>query len=284
MVKRQLANTKQHTFTSFDGIDICYETTPGLPNKPTLVFLHGMGGDLTAWDRQRQYFQDKGFPTIAIDLRGHGFSGRPHQFSAYEFPNFAKDISLVLKHEQSKNYILIGHCLGGIISIVGLGQQLFTPQAAILISTGYASSPFAKFLTHQKSIKFLLKLFAQIPLRFHLTTRPNYNSKKYIGTNDIDIRRLFLDIAHTSLQSLLSTLTHLVMFGGFPLLKQITVPTLVVTGQEDSFFPVNIAQTMAKHIHNAKLIIVPQANHIIVLNNPEELFQIMDTFIKQLNN
>lgn len=279
MAKRQLANAQQHTYTSFDNTTICYETTLGVPSKPTLVFLHGMGGDLTAWDKERQYFQDKGFATLAIDLRGHGFSGRPTHFDSYAFTNFAKDISLVLQHEHIKNYILIGHCLGSIVSIVGISHGLFKPKAAILISAGYGSSPFGKLFTNNSFFRHLLVLFATIPLRFALPTRPDYTTRNYIGTQDIDIRRLTLDILHTSLQSFLATLCHLNTFHGFSLLQKLTMPTLLVTGDEDTFFPVTVARTLSENIKQAKLVIIPKANHILLANNPKEVCQALDVFI-----
>lgn len=278
-MKRSLHGRTAYAMPSFDGTTLCYETTPGTPGEPTLLFLHGMGGDLTAWDKIRLHFQSLGFPTLAIDLRGHGFTGRPKHYASYTFDNFAKDIAIVLQQEQIGTYILIGHCLGGIVSIVGISQLFLTPKATILISAGYSSSPFGKTISKRKLFQHVLVFFTKIPLRFALPTRPNYTSTWYVGTKDVDLRRLILDISHTSVQSFLATLGHLITFEGFYLLKDITIPTLILTGEHDSFFPVNVARRLSQYIQNAELVIIPKANHIIVLNNPEELCRAIETFL-----
>ncbi len=46
-------------------------------NDLYLVFLHGLGGNLYAWNEIRTIMHKKNYSTLAIDLRGHGESFRP---------------------------------------------------------------------------------------------------------------------------------------------------------------------------------------------------------------
>ncbi|MBI2622701.1 MAG: alpha/beta fold hydrolase, partial [Candidatus Levybacteria bacterium] len=90
---------------------------PSPHKKRYLVFLHGLGSDLTAWKSERETLRNLGFPTLALDLRGHGLSGRPDNESAYELGNFVKDVLSVLEKEGIEKPVLVGHCFGGMVAI-----------------------------------------------------------------------------------------------------------------------------------------------------------------------
>lgn len=66
------------------------------------------------------------------------------------------------------------------------------------------------------------------------------------------------------------------------LLPQITVPTLVIVGEEDSITPVSMSQTLADKIPGAKLEIIPQAGHLSNIEQPEIFNRIVLDFCKSL--
>ena len=100
---------------SSDGTHINYEISRTKKNNHWLIFIHGAGGDLTAWRKERYFFHKKGYSTIAIDLRGHGKSERPKLLIDYSLDNFAQDVNTVLKHEKINNFSIISHCFGSMI-------------------------------------------------------------------------------------------------------------------------------------------------------------------------
>ena len=102
---------------SFDGTQINYDISKK-ESDSYLVFIHGVGGDLAAWKKERNLFHKKGYSTIAIDLRGHGKSGRPKLLKDYNLKFFARDIQTVLKHEKIKDFSIVGHCFGGMVTMI----------------------------------------------------------------------------------------------------------------------------------------------------------------------
>lgn len=66
------------------------------------------------------------------------------------------------------------------------------------------------------------------------------------------------------------------------LLPQITVPTLVVVGEEDSITPLSMAQNLADNIPDTLLEIIPQAGHLSNLEQPEIFNEAMLKFCKAL--
>ena len=71
------------TIKSHDGLKLYYETHITDTEKPVLFFLHGIGGDLDAWDFIKNPLLELGFSAIAMDLRGHGHSSHPSSPESY---------------------------------------------------------------------------------------------------------------------------------------------------------------------------------------------------------
>ncbi len=66
------------------------------------------------------------------------------------------------------------------------------------------------------------------------------------------------------------------------LLGQITVPTLVIVGDEDTITPLAMAQTLADNIPQAQLKIIPQAGHLSNIEQPEEFNRAIRKFCRNL--
>ncbi len=60
---------------------------------------------------------------------------------------------------------------------------------------------------------------------------------------------------------------------------RILLPTLVVCGEEDRLTPVKYSQYMKDRIPNARLVIIPEAGHSVMLEKPEELNAALRSFI-----
>lgn len=267
-------------FTSFDGAKIYY--TKSLKDKNRwLIFLHGLGGDLTAWQKERAYFTKLGISTIALDLRGHGLSDRSQDKDFYKLENFAKDVEVVLDKESIKNAVIVGHCFGGIVSIFFQSQFPNSSKALILIDTSYKPPFFGD--------KFVAKVLYDNIFNLLLKVMPNLKKaghadyERFIGTSDLNIRRILSDILHTSLRSYLMISDQLVNLDATTLLNKITVPTLVVEGSKDSIFPPDIAEYLSRRIKNSELDLIEGANHILILNNPQQLEKSINNFLQKIN-
>ena len=71
--------TLKKTFRTSDGLEIYYElyAEQGSNAKPEILFVHGLGGDLDAWQYVIAEIASKNIPCMAMDLRGHGHSTHP---------------------------------------------------------------------------------------------------------------------------------------------------------------------------------------------------------------
>lgn len=97
-------------FVTSDGARVHYKVVGH--GKATIVFLHGLGGDLNVWREQVSALQSKA-RLILIDLPGHGLSDPP---DVYSMRTFARAVSVVLKQTRTENAILVGHSISALIA------------------------------------------------------------------------------------------------------------------------------------------------------------------------
>lgn len=267
-------------FVSFDQTKIFYEIRDNKGKKETIIFLHGLGGNMRAWDEQVLFFQNKGYRTITFDLRGHGLSDRPKNINDYALDNFAKDILFFLKIYKIKKFVLIGHCLGGAVALKVVKQLKIQPRATVLISTSV--KPFRFNIIFSKYSKFI-QLLAGILLKFPLPLGKikQASFKKFSGTGDFDLRRIASDTFYTTLQSYLAIFSQITILNDSDLLDYINCPTFIIHGAKDKIISLTNAHNLNKNIKKSKLIIFPTANHVIPLNNSKDLINCIETNIKE---
>jgi non-heme chloroperoxidase len=100
--------TQMPTITTRDGVEIFYKDWgAGQP----IVFSHGWPLSADDWDTQMLFFLGKGFRVIAHDRRGHGRSSQGD--SGHDIDHYAEDLAALTQHLDLKNAIHVGHSTGG---------------------------------------------------------------------------------------------------------------------------------------------------------------------------
>jgi len=260
---------------SFDSSKIVYDIKKY--SDTYLIFLHGAGGDFSAWKKEIKFFNSKKISTVAIDLRGHGYSTRPKEFEKYSLDAFAKDVKFVIDKEQIKDFILVGHCFGGIVAIKF--EELFPnfAKSFVLIDTTYKSPKW--FNIFFKINKRLIKFLGDRLSFFSWSKKKHANHEKYVNTGDYNLRRIYSDIAHTSLRSWIYVYNSISSFDGIKTLKKMKQKVLIIEGENDTIFSLDIAKKIDKLVQNSDLKIIPKANHIVVMSNPESVSKEIYNFL-----
>lgn len=236
-------------FANVNGIKLYYEIYG--EGKP-LVLLHYFTGSHTAWDPWVDSLSND-YQLIIPDLRGHGNSTNPTHIFRHE--DSAKDIYALMDELKIEKFKAMGMSSGGmtlihmatldstkISSMIIIGATTFFPEQARKIMTA------VQYETEDKEwIDYL-----------H-TIHPG-------GETQIrDLQKQFREMAQTYDDMNFST----------PYLAQIKCPTLIIHGDRDRFFPINIPTDAYKAIPNSYLWIVPNGGH---LPNTNELWS--DQFLK----
>ncbi|MEJ8572763.1 alpha/beta hydrolase [Microbaculum marinum] len=96
------------TVTTSDGVEIFYKDWgSGQP----IVFSHGWPLSADDWDAQMMFFRNHGFRVIAHDRRGHGRSSQVDD--GHDMDHYADDLAAVTEHLDLKDAVHVGHSTGG---------------------------------------------------------------------------------------------------------------------------------------------------------------------------
>jgi non-heme chloroperoxidase len=96
------------TITTKDGVEIFYKDWgKGQP----IVFSHGWPLSADDWDAQMLFFVKNGYRVIAHDRRGHGRSAQVSD--GHDMDHYADDLAALTTHLDLKNAIHVGHSTGG---------------------------------------------------------------------------------------------------------------------------------------------------------------------------
>ncbi|AOF99104.1 MAG: alpha/beta hydrolase [Blastomonas sp.] len=93
-----------------DGTQIFYKDW-GPKDAQPIVFHHGWPLSSDDWDTQMLFFLDQGFRVVAHDRRGHGRSQQVSE--GHDMDHYASDAAAVTAHLDLKNAVHIGHSTGG---------------------------------------------------------------------------------------------------------------------------------------------------------------------------
>jgi len=98
------------TITTPDGTQIFYKDWGPRDAQP-IVFHHGWPLSSDDWDAQMLFFVQHGYRVVAHDRRGHGRSAQVCE--GHDMDHYAADASAVMQHLDLRNAVHIGHSTGG---------------------------------------------------------------------------------------------------------------------------------------------------------------------------
>jgi pimeloyl-ACP methyl ester carboxylesterase len=113
------------------GIELAGDAYGPSDGPPVLLF-HGGGQTRHAWGGTARLLGDKGWRATTVDLRGHGDSGWSPD-GTYDIDNFAADVRAVARAQPAPP-VLIGASLGGLASLIAIGEDAPAPGEGPLAS------------------------------------------------------------------------------------------------------------------------------------------------------
>jgi len=118
-------------FVARDGVSLAYEEAGA--GDPPIVLLHGMSANRGRMMPLFDHLQTR-HRVIITDLRGHGESDKPT--GDYTIDTFVADILYMLNELEIRKPVLIGHSLGGSISLALATTHPEVPRALVLLDSG----------------------------------------------------------------------------------------------------------------------------------------------------
>lgn len=230
-------------------------------SRASLLFVHGAYASSGYWSLHViPFFQREGYDCFAIDLAGHGESDGREVLDEFGIDDYAADIAHAL-NVIGKPAVAIGHSMGALVlqRYLARGAAL----AAIFLSpvppTGTAGSATRIALRYPS---FFQALDNTVHGR-HSAEDRDLMAKIYLSPNAAgdDIRQFLHFVGPESAK----TVAEMALLYGQPPVRQRTLPTLVIGGEEDMIFPPSMLCFTAMQ-WNATLIRIPGAGHMLPLD------------------
>lgn len=255
------------------------DSAPGHSELRAYVLLHAFPIGANLWEPQIRTIP-AGWRLITPDLRGFGGSTELDSLSALSMADYADDIVDLLE-ELGVERAVIGGCSMGGYAALALYQtrpELF--EGLVLANTrAGADSPEAR--ANRRNMLALVD--REGPSGVAREMMPKLIGKTTKETNpsiEANVRRLIKQQSPVAIRSAIHRMMH--RLDTTPLLTQVSVPALVITGEEDEMIPVDESRRMASLIPGATLVIVPGAGHLANLEQPDAFNNALNAFLAAL--
>lgn len=218
--------------------------------QKTIMFVHGYAGCAETWEFQINYFA-RSYRVVAPDLRGHGQSDAP--LTQYTMPEMVDDLQTIAGAiNLPEKFILVGHSFGGSICVEYANAHPERLEKLVLIATA-GEYPLPRRVTWA----------FRLPNAFFRPWweyRPRWNAEIHV------LKRMMLN--------------NMRRWQGWSLLRNITTPTLIITGERDSYFPRYVFDELSQMVPGAEVIDVGSAKHKVQLERHQAVNRAIERFIE----
>lgn len=235
-----------------------------------LIFIHGSGGDHTAWMNQYAQLKEK-YNIAMIDLPGHGRSEGNGESHVKDYCGW---INKLLDALSMNEPILVGHSLGAAIALqfaVDHSEKI----AGIVCLGGGMKMPVNPFM-----LEFLKTNPAEMPAeitelicKFSLAKE---NRSRLSAVLQKNVSQSKVSILYGDL----SACNELDLTGEA---EKITVPALIICGAEDKMTPPDLSRELAAKIQKSSLEIIAGAGHMVMLEQSLALEKALDKFTESIS-
>lgn len=254
---------------------------------PAVLFVHGLGGSWRNWLENIPAFA-KNHRVVAIDLPGFGTSPLPAEpltIKAYGDLIVAFSDALGLDQETA----LVGHSMGGFISTEAIIDSPERFSSLTLVAA--AGITFARISQTRKEI-------TRSAIRVMLLIAAS-RTKRSMGRRRLRTASFAGVIAHPGMMSreilwelgtyavkspgLLQAAYAMAGYDTRDRLAEITLPTLVIWGEQDRLVPVGAAYSYEKRIPGSELHLIDDTGHMVQMERPARFNQVVEDFIARKN-
>ena len=244
--------------TKINGIELGYDIT-GQQGQP-IVLIHGLGLNRTIWyEVAAKHLANH--RVILPDVRGHGESEAPA--GPYTMTLLAEDILRLLDFFGISKAIVCGHSLGGYIALAFADQFPDRLAGLGLIATHSRADSEEKQVNRYQTVKMIQKDGSLVLA----------DSLAPLLSHDQDIVELsHAMIAHTPPEGLIGVLPGMAQRPDrTTMLAGISVPSLVVAGEDDQIVDLEMAAEMADRLPDSQLLTITGGGHMPMLEAPDVL-------------
>lgn len=230
-----------------------------------IVFIHGLLDDSSVWNAQIELFTAN-YRVITYDLRGHGRSDKPK--GNYSIQTLADDLYALMNELNLEKAMIVGHSEGGMVAILFTLDHPDKVSKLVLVSSGAKASLLQGLFSRLKSI---------LPYGTFV--------KMVTGTK---YRKPSEQVTERAMEIAMNVPKHVMneywnaLTGNYDVkrsLYRIETPTLIIAGEKDTLIPLSRSKLLIKGIEGSELRTIPECGHMVMIEKPGELNEILQEFI-----
>ena len=253
----QIENKNIHASDAGQGIDL---------GKETIVFLHGSGLSHIVWSLTEQFFSNKNFNVLSVDLPGHGNSDGPCLDTIEKIADWLEQVFISLNLEK---LTLVGHSQG-CLEILEYASKYKNRLKKIVFIGGSNKMPVHSDLIDlakngdSDAVKLMMKWGYE-------------GSKKFIGGNPVEkIIQSPRDIREILAVDLVACNNYK---NGTDAAKSIECPSLFIFGSLDKMVNLEAGKKFSNLVKNSTVYVIEGCGHMIMI---EKAFEMRDKVLEFL--
>jgi pimeloyl-ACP methyl ester carboxylesterase len=221
-------------------------------SRPPIILIHGAGGNHLSWPPQLRRLPDQRI--FAPDLPAHGKS---EGIGRHTIEDYVQDVLEFMSELKIYSAILVGHSMG---SAVALSAAIHFPKrvtALGLIGSGVR--------------------LRVAPALLRASSDPSTFASAVRMINDASFSSQSSRIKELSIQQMMETRSTVLYgdlmacdaFDAMGQLSKLSRPTLIICGSDDTMTPLRYSEFLRDHIAGARLEVVSNAGHMVMLEQPD---------------
>ena len=247
-------------------VDLSYEEHgEGVP----VIFLHGFPFDRTIWEPVIPQLSEQA-RCILPDLRGFGQS--PVTEDVYSMRLQAEDIARLMDRLGIEQAILIGHSMGGYVSLAFAQAYPNRLLGLGLVATQAAADPPERRQSRYKTADAVMHKGARVVASSMVQS---LTPKKELVE---PIKKLILNATPAGVVGALKGMAERQDLTGE--LSRIMVPALVLYGSSDQLLPRDRVETMAQMLPKGWMVEIENAGHMLMMEEPDRVAEALGQLIR----
>jgi len=295
-----------------DGVLLAVEEIGPRDAPLTVVFVHGYTLSMASWTFQRRSLaaalatangHRPDARLVFYDQRGHGASGRGKPEHS-TIDQLARDLAAVLEARVPRGpVVLVGHSMGGmtIMGLAALRPELFGPKVVAVALLSTSSGQLADLNFGLPELLTRVRA-AVIPVAaWTMRRRPAFAERtRRVAADLVSAATRALSFASADVDPALVRYVDSMIAGTpvdviaefYPALAGLdetgslepmrTIPTLVLTGAEDTMIPKEHSELLLERLPDAEYVVVPDAGHMVLLEKPDEVTEALTSLLRRV--
>jgi pimeloyl-ACP methyl ester carboxylesterase len=223
---------------------------------PRVVLLHGFVGDSREWHQEMEELSDE-FTVLAWDAPGSGASSDPPE--TFRLTDYADCLAAFIEALGLGRPHVVGLSFGGALALELYRRHPTLPLSLVLASAyaGWTGS-FPSEVVEQR-LRLALQAIDSPPNEFVRSMLPSMFSESPPAGPVEDFRRIMLEVHPAGFRAMARALAEADLRETLP---NITVPTLLLYGDQDVRAPLTVARDLHTKIPGSRLVVMPGVGHM----------------------